>query len=120
MAAKIKALNEKDLDSSQIYIGAYPAYWIDLQNYEPTKEAESIKKPFLILQGERDYQVTMTDFENWKKALKGKQNATFKTYPKLNHLFMAGEGTPSSKDYSKTNHVSQQVITDIADWILKI
>ena len=119
LVAKIKSLSEKDLDSTQIYIGAYPAYWIDLKNYEPTKEAKSIKKPFLILQGERDYQVTAKDFENWKKALNDKKNVTFKSYPKLNHLFMSGEGTPSPAEYSKTNHVEEKVITDIADWILK-
>ncbi len=120
MAAKIKALNEKDLDSSQVYIGAYPAYWIDLQSYNPPLEAKSIKKPFLILQGERDYQVTMTDFENWKKTLKNKKNVTFKSYPKLNHLFMSGEGTPSPADYKAANHVEEKVISDIADWILKV
>ena len=119
MVAKIKALNEKDLDSSEVYIGAYPGYWIDLQNYDPPNEAKSINKPFLILQGERDYQVTMSDFDNWKKALKGKKNVTYKSYTKLNHLFMPGEGTPNPAEYSNTNHVEEQVITDIANWVLK-
>ena len=61
----------------------------------------------------------MVDFENWKKALKSKKNVTFKSYPKLNHLFMSGEGTPSPAEYYKTSHVEEQVIIDIANWILK-
>jgi hypothetical protein len=31
----------------------------------------------LILQAERDYQVTMEDFAVWKKALAGRSNVTF-------------------------------------------
>ena len=82
-------------------------------------EAKSLRQPILILQGERDYQVTLTDFQNWKKAQTDKRNITFKSYPQLNHLFMTGTGTPSPADYEKTNHVSAEVISDIADWILK-
>lgn len=74
----------------------------------------------LILQGESDYQVTMKDFQLWKDALETRQNVTFKTYPKLTHLFMETTGAkPSPKDYEKISHVNAQVIGDIADWILK-
>ncbi|MDQ3181836.1 MAG: alpha/beta fold hydrolase, partial [Acidobacteriota bacterium] len=117
--ARIKSLNKSDLNSSEFYIGAPVAYWLDLKNYNPPSEAKSLRQPILILQGERDYQVTMTDFQNWKTALKNKQNVTFKSYPQLNHLFMPSEGTSSPEDYKKTRHVSAEVISDIADWILK-
>lgn len=117
-AAKIKALKPSDRNSPQVFLGIPVFYWLDLQNYNPPAEAKSLKQPILILQGERDYQVTMTDFQNWKTALGSKKTATFKTYPKLNHLFMPGEGTPSPSDYAKTNHISPDVIGDIAQWIL--
>ena len=116
---KIKSFKESDLNSSGFYIGAPVAYWLDLKNYNPPQEAKSLRQPILILQGERDYQVTMTDFQNWKNAQTDKRNITFKSYPQLNHLFMTGTGTPSPADYEKTNHVSAEVISDIADWILK-
>lgn len=119
LAAKIKSLKESDLNSTEFYIGAPAAYWLDLKNYNPPMEAKSVRQPILILQGERDYQVTMTDFQNWKTALKDKRDVTFKSYPQLNHLFMTSEGTPSPEDYKKTNHVSAEVIGNIADWILK-
>lgn len=119
LAAKIKSLKESDLNSSEFYIGAPAAYWLDLKNYNPPAEAKSLRQPILILQGERDYQVTLTDFQNWKTALKDKQGVTFKSYPQFNHLFMTGTGTPSPEDYKMTNHVSAEVISDIADWILK-
>ncbi len=119
LAAKIKSLKESDANPTEIYLGAPVAYWLDLQNYNPPLEAKSLKQPMLILNGERDYQVTITDFQNWKNALGTRKNATFKSYPKLNHLFMSGEGVPSPDGYKKTNHVSEQVIGDIADWIKK-
>ncbi|MDQ6786569.1 MAG: hypothetical protein M3033_07090 [Acidobacteriota bacterium] len=34
-------------------------------------------------------------------------------------LFMPGEGVPTPADYEKTNHVSAEVVSDIAAWILK-
>ena len=63
------------------------------------------------------------DFDGWKKALAGKANVTFKIYPGLTHLFMpsltpgTGPGTPA--DYEKPQHVSESVIAEIADWIMK-
>jgi dienelactone hydrolase len=117
ISAQIKLLKESDRDSSADYLGIPASYWIDLKNYNPPLESKSLKRPILILQGERDYQVTMTDFQNWKTALGTKKSVTFKTYAKLNHLFMPGEGTPSPADYEKTNHVSHEVISDIATWI---
>ena len=73
----------------------------------------------LILQGERDYQVTMKDFEGWKKSLSSRKNAEFKTYAKLNHLFMEGKGKSTPAEYETAGHVAQIVIDDIANWIKK-
>ena len=42
----------------------------------------------LILQGERDYQVTQADLEGWRCALRGRRDVTIKSYPTLNHLVM--------------------------------
>jgi fermentation-respiration switch protein FrsA (DUF1100 family) len=75
--------------------------------------------PMLVLQGERDYQVSMKDFEGWKKALNGHDNVRFKSYPKLNHLFMEGEGKSQPKEYGVPGHVSGDVIDEIAGWIKK-
>ena len=71
----------------------------------------------LILQGERDYQVTMEDFELWKEGLRGKEHVTFKSYPALNHLFIAGEGESLPQEYELPKNVEVHVILDIADWV---
>lgn len=73
--------------------------------------------PMLVLQGARDYQVTQVDFANWKHALH-RANVKFELYPKLDHLFVAGEGKPGPAEYSIPSHVDEQVVHDIAAWIL--
>ena len=53
-------------------MGGIPsAYWLDLRDYDPVAEAKKLAMPMLILQGERDYQVPMADFNMWKAGLGG-------------------------------------------------
>jgi dienelactone hydrolase len=69
--AEIKKLTPSDATSSKILLQAPPAYWLDLRAHDPVAEAKSLKQPLLILQGGRDYQVTPTQFDDWKKGLAG-------------------------------------------------
>jgi fermentation-respiration switch protein FrsA (DUF1100 family) len=71
-----------------------------------------------VLQGERDYQVTMEEFNRWKSALAGRTDVTFHSYPSLNHLFVAGAGMSLPAEYYTPGHVSEDVVRDIATWIL--
>lgn len=93
------------------------AYFLDVRGYDPPALAEKLSCRLLLLQGERDYQVTMRDFDRWKKALASKKTATFHTYPAINHLFVSGTGQPSPKEYERTGNVDAKVIADIAEWI---
>jgi uncharacterized protein len=63
------------------------SYWKDL-SYKPASVAASPDIPMLILQGERDDQVTQADLDGWRDALASRKNVTIKRYPTLNHLFM--------------------------------
>ncbi len=117
--ATVKALTPSDINSDKIYLGVPASYWLDLMNYNPPVLAKSLKQPMLILQGERDYQVTMKDFQNWKDALSKKKSVTFKSYPTLTHSFMEGSPKSSPKDYEKAGNVNENVVNDIANWIIK-
>ncbi|HET6227464.1 MAG TPA: alpha/beta fold hydrolase [Bacteroidia bacterium] len=94
-------------------------YWIYLNNYKQVETAIKLHQRILVLQGERDYQVTQDDFTIWKKNLGANKNATLKSYPKLNHLFIAGENKSEPKDYETSGNVDYQVIQDISEWINK-
>ena len=98
-------------------LGASGSYWLDLEAQRPVDAARSLGRPILILQGERDYQVTMKDFAGWKKALLGRKDATLKSYSKLNHFFVAGEGRSGPEEYQKPGHVAVEVVEDVAAFV---
>jgi fermentation-respiration switch protein FrsA (DUF1100 family) len=85
--------------------GAPVSYWLDLRGYDPPSAARSVTAPMLILQGERDYQVTPEEFGKWKAALGSRQDVTFQSYETLNHLFIAGTG-PSLPESTKSRATS--------------
>ncbi|MCB9251126.1 MAG: DUF3887 domain-containing protein [Flavobacteriales bacterium] len=94
-------------------------FWIDLRNYNPVAALDSIDIPVLFIQGERDFQVTMTDFELWKKGLQLHPVHQFNTYPKLNHLLFEYEGKPNPSEYYSGKNVPEYLIHDLSDWIKK-
>lgn len=104
---------------SDLPLGIPARYWLDLRGYRPPEAAKKLKQPMLILQAGRDYQVTMKDFEGWKKALASRKDVEFKLYPKLNHLFIEGKGKSTPAEYEKPGHVAKVVIDDITRWIKK-
>jgi dienelactone hydrolase len=113
--AKVKALQP---GAAGAVLGAPASYWLDLKGYNPPEAAKALGRPLLVLQGERDYQVTLDNFEAWKKALAGRKGVTFKSYPRLNHLFIEGEGKSGPSEYGKPGHVAEAVLADVARWIL--
>ena len=92
------------------------SYWKDLDAYKPLEVAASLKIPMLILQGERDYQVTTENVLAWRKALDG-GSATFKTYAALNHLFLPGTGKSTPAEDQRAGHIPDEVVDDIATWL---
>ena len=115
--AKVKKLTPADASSADLLLHAPPSYWLDLREHDPLAAIKQAKQPLLILQGGRDYQVTEVDFIRWRDALSGHTNATFKLYPKLNHLFMAGEGKSKPGEYDEPGDVAETLVADIAAWI---
>lgn len=108
-----------DTPAKELPLAAPAAYWMALRAYNQTAAASRLSQPMLIVQGERDYQVTMDDFKEWKKALASHRNATFRSYPKLNHLFMEGQGKAKPEEYNKAGHVARELVDDLAGWIKK-
>jgi len=115
--AAVKSLPETT-SSEGLLLGASKGYWLDLKNYNPAAAASTLRQPMLILQGERDCQVSLkADFAAWRQELAGRKNVTLKSYPTLNHLFMEVEGQSTGREYELAGHVSASVVNDIADWV---
>jgi dipeptidyl aminopeptidase/acylaminoacyl peptidase len=118
-AARIKQLTPADAGSTERLLLVPPSYWLDLRGYFPPDVALKLKQPMLILQGERDYNVTMDAFRDWQRSLDRRPNVTFKSYPKLDHLFLEGAGPSSDADYARPRNIPKYVVDDIATWIKK-
>ena len=116
--ARVKNLEPSDADAPAV-LGLPVAYWLNLKGYDPAAEAKKLKMPLLVLQGERDFQVTMKDFNLWKAGLAGRKDVTARSYPALDHLFVAGEGKSTEAEYRKPGHVAPEVVDDIAKFMGK-
>lgn len=112
----VKKLTSAD-ENIPLPLGLPTKYWFDLKNYDIVKTAQNLTLPICVLQGENDYQVTMQDFEGWKKGLSNHKKTYFKSYPMLNHLFIAKKSKSTPKDYEEQGNISFPVIADIAKWV---
>jgi hypothetical protein len=119
LAVAVRALKPTDPPLVSPPFSAPASYWIDLRDYDPPAAAARLKQPMLVLQGERDYQVTMEDFAAWRRAMGSRANAEFKSYPALNHLFIAGTGPSAPAEYTRPGHVDEAVVRDVAAWIVR-
>ncbi len=100
--------------------GDSAVYMESLETLDPVAEAGEIAAPLLILQGERDYQVTMADFAGWQAAYADDERVTLISFPRLNHFFMAsGDQARLSvpQDYLIPADVDWQVIETMVEWI---
>ena len=104
---------------TELTLAKTPEVYLDMDaRYSDTATAQSLNLPMLILQGERDYQVTMDDYRAWREAVGNRQGVVMKSYPSLNNLFMSGEGASIPEEYQTPGHVAEEVMDDIANFIL--
>ena len=94
------------------------SYWLDLRGYDPVSTAAALDLPMLVIQGGRDYQVTVADdLSRWQAGLADRTDVTIRVYPADNHLFFPGEGHSTPAEYEPPQHVDAAVVVDIAAWL---
>lgn len=81
------------------------------------------KKPVLIMQGGRDFQVLAEDdYKKFRELLAGRENTVFKLYPGLNHCLVPAiydDILKAAKEYKAERHIGEDVIGDIAAFVLE-
>lgn len=113
-----KVRGNADIADKDTPLGLPVGYWRAFEKIDPIVDAHQLEIPMLLLQGGRDFQVVDTDWQLWKKGFPADPRVTFRHYPALNHLGIAGEGPGTLAEYSKPGgHVDAQMIGDIASWI---
>lgn len=109
--------NPGDLADDTIVLGYYLLYWVTQNSYDPLSLATEIEVPVLVIQGGRDYQVTVEEYELWQQV-KNNDLWTYKYYDTLSHIYNEGGEPPSPVDYH-TVDLDTTVTDDIANWILE-
>ena len=98
-------------------------YFKEMGEHAASAYLSSCEKPILIMQGEKDFQATAEkDFAAYKQLLAGRSNVTFRLYENLSHAFVPsvyGDIMKAKQEYSVEQHISEEVIEDIANWIYK-
>lgn len=106
-------------DSTDIVMGYPASYWYSFQTLDNENLARNLDIPILVLQGSEDFQISIDiDFPLWIETLKNNPDAKFISYEGLNHLMMPSSGLRNIGDYEIEGNVSNEVIKDIADFIL--
>ena len=115
--AEVKKIDAKTPATQKFLLDLPASYWRSLRDYDAVAIAKTIPQPMLILQGDRDFQVTAPDWKRWQAAFANDRRATIKHYAALNHLFVAGSGRSGIAEYNRPAHVDTQVVEDIAGWV---
>ena len=104
--------------------GATLYYFKDMGQTTVAEYMVQVNKPMLIMQGDKDFQVKAdVDFAIYKEMLKDRDNVTFKLYENLNHAFVNsvyGTISKAKQEYNVEQHIGENVIADIANWIKEI
>lgn len=121
----VYTLSDEEAKATPILGKHVKAYYIKEMGQHPSVDyLKVLHKPILVLQGEKDFHVSMEhDYQGYKSVLKNHPSASFKSYPNLNHVFMPsvyGEILKAKKEYKVPQHVDRQVIEEISDWILSL
>jgi dienelactone hydrolase len=107
--------------ATELPFGVPAPYWLDLRGYDPATAAAALGRPMLIVQGGRDYQVTVADdLSRWRAALGGRPGVTIRVFAADNHLFFPGSGPSSPAEYEPAQHVDPEVVTAIAGWLAAV
>ncbi|GAA1589613.1 alpha/beta hydrolase family protein [Kribbella karoonensis] len=101
--------------SSDLPFGMPASFWLDQRDYDPVATAAKLDVPILVLQGGRDYQITVADdLPAWREGL---PDATITVLDEDNHLFFPGTGPSTMADYQIPGHLDPAVVTVITDWL---
>ena len=119
----IYELSDEEAKKKKVGNGTTLYYFKEMGENAAPKYLENLDKPMLFMQGDKDFQVKVDkDFGAYKKLLEGKSNATFKLYENLNHAFVEAiydDISKVSKEYNVERHIGEDVIEDMANWILQ-
>ena len=116
------SMSDEEAKTKKMGGGTTLYYFKEMGEHAAADYLKNIDKPMLIMQGEKDFQAKADiDFTGYQSLLKDRDNVTFKLYEGLNHAFVpyiTTDITKAKKEYGVERHIGNEVISDIAGWIL--
>ncbi len=107
---------QQQLDST-----AQRSPWLrEFISYDPVPTARMVRVPVLVLQGERDLQVTAEQADTLATAFRmgGNQDVTVRVLPRTNHLFQRDpSGVPSGYASLPERAPTAESLGILADWL---
>lgn len=121
-ARQAQLVDSPDLTSQtpavDLPFGLPAPYWLELRDFDPVRIAAELDQPMLILQGGRDYQVTVADdLARWRSGLSGRPDIDFHVFESDDHMFFQGTGPSLPDDYLLPQHVDPDVIDRVSNWL---
>lgn len=114
-------LSDEEAKAKKMGGGTTLYYFKEMGNHPVEAYLEMLTKPILVMQGGKDFQVKAdVDFAMYKELLADHPDATFRLYENLNHCFVPsvhGRIDKAKQEYSVEQHIGDEVISDIAEWI---
>jgi len=102
--------------SGDMFMNAPISYYYDLHKRKSVDLAKQLGIPIFIVQGGKDFQIPMKDYEQWKTDLGGKSNVRFHFCENCFHLFLPINGAMSPENYKKEGYVDFDLIQELAKW----
>ena len=117
-------LNSTGEEAKSKTVFGQPAYYFwEMAQYDTAEILQALDIPALIINGGRDFQVVDADGIDAWNALTLPDSVQVIYHPELNHLLMdpdaPEEARGTVKEYDTPCHVSQEIIAEIAEFIMK-
>jgi alpha-beta hydrolase superfamily lysophospholipase len=99
---------------------AAPGWMHFFADYDPLPTARRVRVPVLILQGETDRQVPVSEARKLANAMRaaGNRRVTLRTFPTLNHLLVEDpSGNPIGYTKLPGHAVRKDLLGALADWL---
>ena len=117
-------LSDEEARKKKVGGGTTLYYFKEMGEHPASDYLTVMEKPVLIMQGEKDFQATVeNDYSAYQQLLSDKENVTFRLYKNLSHAFVPsvyGNIMKAKQEYNVEQHIGEEVISDIANWIKNV
>lgn len=114
-------LSDEEAKTKKMGGGTTLYYFKEMGEHPVEDYLKHLTKPVLVLQGGKDFQVKAdVDYVLYQQLLKDHPDADFRLYENLNHCFVPsvyGRIDKAKQEYAVEQHIGDDVIADITNWI---